>query len=166
MKTFMLERSTFLPHPIDRVFPFFAEAENLETLTPPLLKFRIVTPRPIEMRVGALIDYKLRVHGIPLKWRSEITAWEPPFRFVDEQRRGPYRLWVHEHRFEEVDGGTRVEDRVEYAVLGGTLIQKLFVAPDLKRIFAFRQGQLEILFGQQPAEEARPTDRTTDGTTS
>jgi len=146
MKTFTLERSTFLPHPIDDVFGFFAAAENLESLTPPLLKFRILTPRPVAMHQGALIDYRLKVHGIPIGWRSEITAWEPPHRFIDEQRRGPYRQWVHEHRFTEVDGGTQVDDQVSYAVLGGSLVQKLFVAPDLEKIFAFRQERLPDLF--------------------
>lgn len=154
MKTFTLERSTFLPHPIDRVFGFFAEAKNLESLTPPLLKFRILTPRPIDMREGTLIDYQLRVHGIPLRWRSEITAWDPPHRFIDQQLRGPYRRWVHEHRFEAVDGGTRVDDQVQYAVLGGSLIQRIFVAPDLKRIFAYRQEHLPSLFAAWVANEA------------
>ena len=146
MKPFILERSTILPYPIERVFDFFSEAENLESLTPPWLSFRILTPRPIHMCEGALIDYQLRLRGIPLGWRSEITVWEPPHRFVDEQRRGPYRLWAHEHRFTEVDGGTKVEDRVKYAVLGGSLVARLFVAPDVRRIFDYRQQRLRELF--------------------
>lgn len=146
MKTFHFESSTFLPHPIEDVFAFFSEAENLEDLTPPLLNFRILSPRPIEMYEGTKIDYRLRIHGIPLRWRSEITVWEPPHRFIDEQLRGPYRKWVHEHRFIPEGEGTRVEDHVEYAVLGGTLIQRFFVEPDLKRIFAFRQEKLPGLF--------------------
>ena len=154
MKTFVLERSTFLPHPVSTVFRFFAEAENLERLTPPLLKFRILTPAPVAMHEGALIDYRLKVHGFPLGWRSEITAWEPPHRFVDEQRRGPYRLWIHEHRFTEAFGGTRINDHVTYAVLGGTLIQRIFVAPDLERIFAFRQERLPNLFERWLATKA------------
>ncbi|MEM7353689.1 MAG: SRPBCC family protein [Acidobacteriota bacterium] len=146
MKTFTLERSSFLPHPIDQVFGFFAQAQNLESLTPPLLRFQILTPLPIDMHQGTLIDYRLRVHGIPLRWRSEITAWDPPHRFIDEQLRGPYRRWVHEHRFTEVDGGTQVVDHVQYAVLGGSLIRRLFVAPDLQRIFDYRQERLPGLF--------------------
>ena len=145
MKTFGIERSTKVPFPLEGVFDFFARAENLELLTPPWLSFQILTPRPIRMNEGALIDYRLRLHGIPLRWRSEITAWEPPHRFVDEQRRGPYRLWVHEHRFTEADGGTRVEDRVRYSVLGGALVDKLLVAPDVKRIFDYRQERLRPL---------------------
>src|SRR3954468_23005074 len=99
-----------LPRPVTEVFMFFAEPGNLETLTPPWLRFHILTPQPILMRAGARIDYRLRVHGLPVRWQSEITAWEPPVRFVDEQRRGPYRVWVHEHTFEEGDGGTEVRD--------------------------------------------------------
>jgi ligand-binding SRPBCC domain-containing protein len=94
---FTLETRLFLPRPLEIVFPFFADAGNLEILTPPWLRFEIVTPRPIAMRAGALIEYRLRLHGVPLRWQSEITAWEPPHRFVDEQRRGPYRAWIHEH---------------------------------------------------------------------
>ncbi len=146
MKIFELERATVLPFPRDTVFDFFSKAENLELLTPPWLSFNIKTPQPIHMCEGALIDYRLRVRGIPLTWRSEITVWEPPYRFVDEQRRGPYRRWIHEHRFEEADGGTRAVDHVRYAVFGGALINKLFVAPDVRRIFAYRQQRLEQLF--------------------
>lgn len=146
MKTFRIERSTLLPYPRESVFEFFAQAENLELLTPPWLSFNILTPGPIRMCEGALIDYRLRLHGLPLKWRSKITVWEPPLRFIDEQLSGPYRQWIHEHRFEEVDGGTRVEDRVTYAVLGGTLVNKLFVAPDVKRIFNYRQERLLEVF--------------------
>lgn len=151
MKIFNVERSTLIPFPRETVFDFFARAENLELLTPPWLSFHIQTPKPIRMCEGTLIDYRLRLRGLPLRWRSEITIWEPPFRFVDEQRRGPYRLWVHEHRFEEVDGGTRVEDLVRYAVPGGTLVDKLFVAPDVKRIFDYRQERLRDLFGSSSA---------------
>lgn len=146
MKTYEFERSTILPFPRESVFGFFSRAENLELLTPPWLSFRILTLPPIHMCEGALIDYQLRLHGIPLRWRSEITVWEPPRRFVDEQRRGPYRLWAHEHRFTEVDGGTKVEDRVKYAVFGGALVAKLFVAPDVRRIFDYRQERLRDVF--------------------
>ncbi len=146
MKTFDLHRSTTLEFPLETVFDFFSRAENLELLTPPWLSFHIVEPEKLDMREGALIDYKLKLHGIPLRWRSEITVWEPPHRFVDVQVRGPYRMWHHEHRFTEVEGGTLVEDRVRYAVWGGALIEKLFVAPDLTRIFKYRQERLLELF--------------------
>jgi ligand-binding SRPBCC domain-containing protein len=143
---FKLETELWLPHRRDEVFRFFADAFNLETLTPPWLKFEVLTPRPIEMRVGLQIDYRLRLRGLPLRWRSEITAWEPPGRFVDEQRRGPYRAWIHEHTFEEQDGGTLTRDRVQYAVIGGWLINTLFVRRDVEKIFHFRQETLQGLF--------------------
>lgn len=124
------------------MFPFFADARNLEAITPPLIRFAILTPGPIEMRVGLRSDYRLRVRGLPLHWQSEITAWEPPNRLVDEQRRGPYRVWIHEHTFEERDGGTLARDRVRYAVPGGNLVERLFVRPQPRKIFAHRQTRL------------------------
>ena len=102
MKTHTLSSEVRLAVPIDQVFSFFADAYNLSVLTPPWLSFQVLTPRPIMMQVGMRIDYRLRIYGLPVRWQSEITAWQPPHRFVDEQRRGPYRLWVHEHRFQEV----------------------------------------------------------------
>jgi ligand-binding SRPBCC domain-containing protein len=119
----------------------------LEELTPPWLNFQIKTPPPIAMRVGAMIDYQLRVRGVPLRWRSEITAWEPPHRFVDEQRLGPYRLWRHEHRFIERDGGTVATDHIQYAVRFDFLVDRWLVRPDVERIFGFRQNKLRERFG-------------------
>ena len=147
-----LHADVWLPRPAERIFPFYADARNLERLTPPWLRFRIVTPPPIEMRIGTLIDYRLRLHGVPISWRSEITAWDPPCRFVDEQRRGPFRHWTHEHLLEERDGGTVVRDRVTYEPLAGRLADRLFVRRDLDRIFAFRrQAILDLLGGPEPA---------------
>jgi ligand-binding SRPBCC domain-containing protein len=143
-----LQSSVRLGAPLAEVFPFFADARNLEALTPPFLRFEILAPGPIEMRVGALIDYRLRVHGLPLRWRSEITAWDPPHLFVDEQRRGPYRLWRHTHRFAADGEATLVEDDVEYAVLGGALVDALLVRRDLDRIFRFRRDVLRERFGE------------------
>ena len=105
---FRLESAVILPHPRECVFAFFADAMQLETLTPTWLQFEVVTPGPICLQEGAIIDYRLKLHGFPIRWRSRISVWEPPFRFVDEQIRGPYRRWEHEHLFEEVDGGTKV----------------------------------------------------------
>ena len=147
MRTFRLSSEVWLPRPIEDVFGFFSDARNLEALTPPTLRFEILTPSPIRMEVGTLIDYKLRLRGIPVRWRSEITAWEPPYRFVDEQRRGPYRLWVHEHRFEAKDGGTLAKDLVEYAVPGGALVNRLFVARDVRGIFEYRTEKLREALG-------------------
>jgi ligand-binding SRPBCC domain-containing protein len=145
-----LRYSQLLPVPRADVFPFFAAAENLERLTPPWLHFRILTPTPFAMRRGALIDYRIRLHGLPLRWRTEIAEWEPPFRFVDTQLRGPYRLWVHTHTFTDVPGGTRCDDEIRYAVPGGRLVDTLFVRSQVERIFAYRQGVLNELFCRPP----------------
>jgi ligand-binding SRPBCC domain-containing protein len=135
-----------LPQPIEEVFAFFAEARNLEAITPPWLSFHVETAAPIAMQSGRLIDYRLRVHGIPLRWQSEISVWEPPYRFVDEQRRGPYRMWHHEHTFVECDDGTLVRDQVDYAVPGGRLVNLLLVRRDLRKIFRYRSQKLREIF--------------------
>lgn len=139
------------------VFPFFSEARNLERLTPDWLHFEVLTPAPVEMDAGTLIDYRLRLHGLPLRWRSEITAWEPPRRFVDRQAKGPYRLWEHEHRFEELGTGCRVVDRVRYAVPGGAglerLVHRWIVGPDVERIFAYRRRHIREQFGAAGDDE-------------
>ena len=160
MRIFEFRSRALLLRPPDEVFPFFADARNLEYLTPPWLRFGMLTPSPVEMRPGTLIDYRLRVRGVPLRWRSEITAWEPPYRFVDEQRRGPYRLWIHEHRFEETDyGGSLADDVVRYAVPGGWLADRLLVRRDLERIFDYRRRVLRDLFGSAPRGTGSPTPR-------
>lgn len=148
MRTERLTSEIVLSAPRDEVFAFFSDAANLEALTPGLLRFRILTPAPIEMRRGARIDYRLRVRGVPLRWRSEITHWLPPWRFVDRQVRGPYRLWVHEHEFEERDGATVCRDRVTWSAPGGRLVARRLVAPDLARIFAYRRAELARRFGE------------------
>ena len=152
MKTHSLEAQLWVPHPRDAVFPFFADASNLQRITPKFLDFKILTPQPIAMYPGALIDYRLSLHGIPIRWRTLISTWEPPFRFVDEQVRGPYSLWHHEHIFEERDGGTLVIDRVRYAIPfswapGSEIIHSLFVKKDIRSIFDFRQTCLREVFG-------------------
>lgn len=144
---FRLTASLTLPRPLDEIFAFFADARNLEALTPPWLRFRLVPPEPVAMRVGTRIAYRLRLHGLPLGWESEITAWQPPARFVDEQRRGPYRHWRHEHTFRDLGGATAVRDRVDYAPPGGRVVNTLFVARDLARIFRYRQRAMAALFG-------------------
>lgn len=138
----------WLPKTPEAIFPFFADAHNLEVLTPPWLRFEVLTPEPIEIGQGTRIDYRLRFRGFPLRWQSEITVWEPPHRFVDEQRRGPYREWIHEHTFELQDGGTLTRDVVQYAVPGGAIVDRLVVRRDVERIFQFRQQKLHELFGR------------------
>lgn len=147
MKVYTFETELWLPRKVEEVFPFFAEARNLETITPDWLHFQVLTPAPIIMRVGTLIDYRIRVHGIPLRWRTLITEWEPPHRFTDTQLRGPYRLWEHTHTFAPVDGGTLCRDRVRYRPRGGGFTHWLFVRRDVERIFQFRQDTLKRLFG-------------------
>ena len=147
MTTHPFETELWLPVPREKVFPFFADARNLETLTPPWLNFRILTPGEIPMRVGTLIDYELRIRGLPIRWRTKITGWNPPAGFCDEQLRGPYRLWRHAHEFTEQNGGTLCRDRVEYAVPGGALMNRLFVRRDVEGIFAYRAGALTKFFG-------------------
>ena len=147
VRTFNTE--AWLPRPPEEVFAFFSDAHNLDLLTPPWLRFRILTPRPIDLRAGAVIDYRLKWRGLPLAWRTEISTWEPPHRFIDRQVRGPYRLWVHEHTFEPQDGGTLLCDRVEYAVPGWLLepaVHAFLVGPDVRRIFAYRRETMRQLF--------------------
>ena len=155
-RSFVLETELLVPRPIDEVFAFFADARNLERITPPFLKFSVLTPPPIHLAAGTLIDYRLRVRGLPLRWRSEITVWDPPHRFVDEQRRGPYYYWHHEHKFEAVASGTLVRDEVTYQTPGGAIINACFVAPDLRKVFEYRRtvlkSTLAAIADSQPAE--------------
>jgi ligand-binding SRPBCC domain-containing protein len=151
MKEFLLATEVWLPRRRDEVFPFFAEARNLEQLTPPWLKFEVLTPEPLAMRAGALIDYRIRIHSLPIRWQTEIVAWEPPHRFVDVQLRGPYRLWHHTHTFEEKEGGTLCRDEVRYWPHGGALMNWLFVRRDVERIFQYREEKLRELFGTPSA---------------
>lgn len=141
----------WLPLPPDQLFPFFADAANLDAITPAWLHFQILTPLPLAMKTGALIDYRLRVRGLPVRWRTRISAWQPPHRFMDEQLRGPYRQWIHEHTFELRDGGTLARDRVRYAVPLDFLLHRWFVRPDIERIFRFRSEALRRRFaGREP----------------
>lgn len=143
-----VHREQRLPGPPESVFAFFADARNLEAITPPLLRFRVVTPQPMVLGVGALIRYTLRIHGLPVSWLTEITAWDPPHRFVDEQREGPYALWQHTHTFEPAGDGTLMRDVVRYAVgFGplGALAQRAFVSRDVGAIFDFRAARVAAL---------------------
>ncbi len=154
MTVHVLTREQTLPGSPDTVFPFFAAARNLEAITPPWLGFRVVTPEPIAMRPGALIEYRLKLHGIPLRWRTRIAAWEPGVRFVDEQLRGPYALWHHTHEFAPAEARvgepprTVMRDTVRYALpLGplGELAHRILVRRDLDRIFDFRAATVARL---------------------
>jgi ligand-binding SRPBCC domain-containing protein len=159
----VLRREQRLAAPPGTVFPFFADARNLEAITPPLLRFRLLTPEPISMGVGTFLQYALRVHGVPVRWDTLIQAWEPPWRFVDVQVRGPYRLWHHTHELVALDGGaaTLMRDTVRYAVgfgLFGEIARRTVVQRDLEAIFAFRRERVPGLMagrdGGAPLERA------------
>jgi ligand-binding SRPBCC domain-containing protein len=142
MKIHQFDSTLVLPAPLERVFSFFADAANLEAITPPWLHFSIITPMPVEMKVGAILDHRLKVRGVSFSWRTRIQVWEPPFRFVDEQIRGPYRRWIHTHEFKEAGEGTLMRDHVEYATPLDFFLHKLVVRPDIQRIFDFRAAAL------------------------
>lgn len=147
MAEHLLERSQVVPTPLGRTFDFFADPRNLEAITPPWLAFRIVEA-PERLERGSLLRYRLRLFRIPIRWKTEITEWDPPRSFTDTQLRGPYRLWIHEHRLEVVDGGTRVSDSVRYRIpLGpvGTLVNRLLVDRWLDAIFGFRARRMAEL---------------------
>ena len=143
-------REMTVPLPRRRVFAFFADAANLERITPPELNFHIVTPKPIAMYPGALIDYKLSLFGVRFTWRSEITVWQPETRFVDIQVRGPYAEWIHTHTFEDAPGGTRIQDQVRYrlplAPLGNIALP--LVRAQLRRIFDYREAVTRRLMAE------------------
>ena len=146
----VLERVQRLAPPPEEVFPFFSDAGNLERITPPWLGFRIVTPQPIDMHRGTLIDYRLKLHGVPLSWQTEIALWDPPRRFVDVQLSGPYRLWHHTHTFEPDGEGTLMRDVVRFALpLGplGEVARHVLVQRDLERIFDFRVEEVARALG-------------------
>ena len=154
MPCHVLERVQLVPRPRREVFAFFADAHNLERITPPTLRFRILTPDPIELRAGALIDYRLSLFGVPFGWRTLIEVFEPDVRFVDVQLAGPYRRWHHTHLFEDAPGGTLMRDRVEYQLpLGplGDLAHAVLVRRQLAAIFDHRREVIARLF---PADAA------------
>jgi ligand-binding SRPBCC domain-containing protein len=151
--TYHLERRQFIPRPLTEVFAFFADAANLEAITPPSLHFRILTPQPIDIRTGARIDYRLSLCGIAFQWRTRIESFDPPRRFSDVQERGPYKLWRHTHEFSEQNGGTLMIDRVDYQLPWGPLgwlAHRLFVERQLTHIFHYRYQTIERLLAGQP----------------
>ena len=157
----VLTREQRLPGTPDEVFPFFADAGNLEAITPPWLSFAVVTPRPIEMRAGALIEYRLTLHRLPISWLTRIEEWVPGERFVDAQLQGPYKLWHHTHEF-EADGAhhTLMRDTVRYALPLAPLSElahRAFVARDLARIFDYRRDYLTTSLPSMPAARWSPT---------
>jgi ligand-binding SRPBCC domain-containing protein len=154
--SFILQREQRIPRPIEEVFGFFADARNLEAITPEWLGFRILSPEPIHVRAGVAILYRLRWHGIPLRWVTEIESWNPPTEFIDVQAQGPYRLWNHTHRFQAVEGGTLMRDLVRYALpFGplGRLAHAGLVESELKAIFDYRAGRVADILGARCTDE-------------
>jgi ligand-binding SRPBCC domain-containing protein len=153
LKIYELRRQIFVPAPLEDVFSFFSNAENLNLITPPWLYFKVLTPLPIVMEKNACIDYSIKLLGLRMTWSTEITVWQPPDKFVDRQIKGPYRVWEHTHLFEEKGEGTQMEDVVQYAVPGfvlSPLIHFLFVRPRLEKIFTFRENAILEYFGRKP----------------
>ena len=146
MKEYTLRNELWLPRPRTEVFSFFADARNLGEITPPWLQFEILTPEPTPLEVGLLIDYRIRLNRIPIRWQTKIVEWTPPHRFEDIQTRGPYTRWRHTHIFEEHDGGTLCIDLIFYRPRGGSLTNSLFVRQSLNRILDYRTERLKALF--------------------
>ncbi|HYW45366.1 MAG TPA: SRPBCC family protein [Bryobacteraceae bacterium] len=153
-----LRRQQWICRPLDEVFAFFSDARNLEEITPPWLGFRILTPGPIRIAAGTKLRYRLSLHGLPVRWTTEIRRCEPPFRFIDVQLSGPYRLWHHTHRFEAHDGGTRMTDVVRYRLpfgMIGRAVHALKVRRDVERIFAYRFQRIKELSVGAAVEEPK-----------
>lgn len=156
MKTYHLHRELWIDRPPEEVFPFFSDPANLEEITPAWLRFQVESSTTPEITTGTELTYRLRLHGFPLRWRSRISVWDPPYRFVDEQVEGPYKLWRHLHSFERHGDRTLARDWVEYAVPGGALAHRLLVGRDLRAIFDHRLRRMAELFptsGAAPAAE-------------
>jgi ligand-binding SRPBCC domain-containing protein len=149
MQTRILERTTIINRPCSEVFDFFSKAENLNKITPPDLNFKIMTDGSIEMKKGTLINYRIKIWGIPLQWQTLISEWNPPHSFADMQLKGPYSKWIHKHSFQEKDGQTIMHDKVEYRARGWIfepMLEYLLVKRKLKKIFDYRQKSCETLF--------------------
>ena len=151
MKHYTLERKILIQKPLDEVFSFFHKPENLSRITPPSMAFQILSPSPVAMKKGALIDYRIRIVGIPLRWTSVISEYHPPKLFIDEQLRGPYAFWKHTHFFREAGGETEVRDQVIYALpLGalGRIARRLWVKRTLENLFDYREKQIQHIFSK------------------
>lgn len=153
---YWLRAEIFVEQSPETVFKFCSDARQLERITPSMLNFKILTPMPVEMKVGLLLDYQISIHKIPIKWCTEIAVCEPPYRLVYRQLKGPYHLWRHELTFEETDGGTLFISKVLYKPIGGALAHKLFVRRDLEKIFRYRQERITEIFAAIPKHQ--PTE--------
>jgi ligand-binding SRPBCC domain-containing protein len=152
MQAHSLTFETKLYRSLDEIFDFFSNAENLNTVTPSEVEFSMLTPTPIKMNVGTMINYRIKLMGVPFYWRTHINAWEPPFRFVDEQLKGPYIMWHHEHTFVQKEGYVLMTDKLHYLSPGWflePLINQYFVTPQIKKIWSYRDAQFTKLFGEK-----------------
>ncbi|MDX1962177.1 MAG: SRPBCC family protein [Pirellulales bacterium] len=159
-RTHTFIRTQLIRRPLEEVFAFFSDAANLEVITPPFLHFKILSPQPIPMHPGAVIDYQLRLYGVTFRWRTIIESYDPPRRFSDTQARGPYKLWHHTHEFYEVPEGVLMIDRVRYQMpywLLGNLAHGLFVKSTLERIFDYRYEQIARLLPDELPEKVLQT---------
>jgi ligand-binding SRPBCC domain-containing protein len=153
MGIYLLRTQTTLPMDLRRVFAFFSDARHVDRITPPWLRFESKTQPPFGMRPGTLMEFRIRLHGVPMRWVTEITEWNPPHQFVDEQRHGPYRWWMHTHTFRPTEdgAGTEMEDTVHYNAPGGMMVHALLIGRDLRRIFRFRDRALREALQLPPA---------------
>lgn len=162
MSELLLEREQLVPCGNEEAFEFFSDAYNLQLITPPFLRFKILDVRPAQLCRDALIDYRLVLHGFPIRWRTRIESWEPPHAFVDVQLKGPYALWHHTHTFESVDDGTLIRDRIRYRLPLGTLgriVAGRLVEHDLRRIFDYRRDATARILGESPKSADAETER-------
>lgn len=151
MKRYTLRREQIIEKPRAEIFSFFEKPENLAKITPPSMRFKVLTPGPITMAAGALIDYTITIFGVRRRWTTQIAAYDPPHGFIDVQLRGPYSFWRHVHRFEDVAGGTRVSDNIEYIVpygLLGRLVHAIFIKRQLECIFDYRARKIRDIFAR------------------
>jgi ligand-binding SRPBCC domain-containing protein len=149
MKVYSLVKQQLVRKPLEEVFPFFERPENLEILTPPNLGFFILTPSPIQMKSGALIDYTIRLMGVNMRWSTLITDYDPPYRFVDEQLKGPYSYWHHAHTFRETDDGTWIMDEIRYVLpfgILGRVLHDMIIRRMLEKIFTYRAAVIHSIF--------------------
>jgi len=159
---YRLRSEQWLPQDRESLLPFFADIRNLQKLTPPHMDFQVLTPWPFDMHEGLIVDLKVTVRGVALRWRTRITKWDPPRSFADDQLKGPYWRGEHEHRFVPTEGGTAVVDTVLYSPMGGRLVHALFVGRDVRKVFEYRHEKLAELFdpavdsGASAGEEATP----------
>ena len=143
---YQLKTSMKFKKSVEEIFDFFSSINNLDLITPPFLKFRILSNKNVRIQNGTIFKYRLSLHGVPIIWKSRINNWDPPYKFVDEQIMGPFLSWSHLHKFSKENEFTFIEDIVDYKVLGGFLIHELFVKKDLINIFSFRKEKLKKIF--------------------